>query len=280
MKGVPQHWRSPLPHFWIGRKTNILPQLLESIEYRENEAETIAPRRFKPGELTAALKLYITLVLMAHDEKQERNAGKGCVKTTYEEFILYLKLSRPMVARGLRILEDFGAIERIGIKPLIYRVRGLDGSITAEWQGYAWLPKGHLFGDRRRNSAKPIMLANYPIRGASAAHGLALYLLLVSVTQRNSNVSLITYSKMNERLGLTNHQLRRAIDLLVNQELIWVLRVTTQEAFEALGLAVPEVVLKGAPNAYLIRGLRGRSYNGRVNTLDDYYELAKGNQGL
>lgn len=276
MKGVPSYWRSPLPHYWVGKKINSLAHLIYKARDKKIEGEVVSQKELTPGDLVAALKIYICLVLQSHDKKQEQNVGKGKVRTTYEELILYLGLTRPMVARGLRVLENHGAVERVGTKPLIYRIKGSDQDVADEWMGFTWLPKGYIWGSKDRKSKRLVILSGYPNRGAAAAHGLALYLLLVSVAQRNSNVALITYGKMSSRLGLSNQEIRAAIDLLVNHGFISVLRAIDSQTFEALGLTVPEEILSGSPNAYLIKGLRARAYNENVNTLRDYDALSKG----
>ena len=123
MKGVPSYWRSPLPHYWIGKKVNSLAHLIYKARDTKIEGEVVSQKELTPGDLVAALKIYICLVLQSHDKKQEQHVGKGMVRTTYEELILYLGLTRPMVARGLRILENYGAVERMGTKQLVYRIK-------------------------------------------------------------------------------------------------------------------------------------------------------------
>jgi hypothetical protein len=229
------------------------------------------------GEVIAALKIYIALVAMADDKKQVRNVGKYCLRTTYEEIQLYLKLSRAMVRQGLRLLEATNALERLGFKPLVYRIKGLDENRKDEWKGHVKLPKGHLFGARRYSSANPIMLADYPSRGVTAMNGLVLYLLLLSVCQRDNNVALISYSRIDERTGIYGKRLRKALDVLINHDLISVLRLNDESTYEAFGLQIAGSELVGTPNAYLIKGIRGRKYNERVNTMEDYvsHRLAK-----
>lgn len=276
MSGVPRDWYSPLPQYWIGKSNDNLKGLINRADPNYEPFLGSGLPGLTSGEVIAAFKIYICLVLMAHDKKQEKNVGKNKVRTTYEEIQLYLKISRSMVSRGLKLLEQTHAIERTGYKPLVYRVCGLEKERDGEWKGFVSIPKGHLFGHRRNSSAEPIMLSEYPNRGAAAMNGLALYLLLVSVTQRDSNVALITYAKIQERIGLSNREIRKALDLLINHDLLSVLRVTNETTFEVLGLEVAPNILLGSPNAYLIKGLKGRRYNERVNTLEDYVARSLG----
>ena len=111
-------------------------------------------------------------------------------------------------------------------------------------------------------------------------NGLVLYLLLLSVCQRNTNVSLIAYDRIQERIGLGSQEVRQALDVLINHDLISVLRVTNESTLEAFGLPMPAKALAGSPNVYLIKGLKGRKYNERVNTLEDYAALTVSHQAM
>jgi hypothetical protein len=257
---------SPLPRHWLGKTGHSPWQLAKAAQ-----PPYITDLSWQPttGEVTAALKIYITLIAMVDDEKQTRNVGANCLRTTYEELQLYLKLSRALIREGLKLLEATDAIARLGYKPLVYRVKGLDQKNKEEWRGHVKLPKGHLFGMRRYSSANPIMLADYPTRGMAAMNGLVIYLLLLSVVQRNNNVALISYDRVYERTGIRSKNLRKALDLLINHDLITVLRLNNESTFEAFGLPVTDAELRGTPSVYLPKGLKGRKYNERVNTLEE-----------
>lgn len=275
---------SPIPRYWLG-KVGGSPWALASVT-RVKRWELLLGlplplgllRKPTAGDVIAALKIYIALVAMADDKKQERNAGKHCLRTTYEEIQLYLTLSRAKVCEGLKLLEAADAIERLGYKPLVYRIKGLDPQRPEEWKGHVKLPKGHLFGMRRFLSNHPIMLAEYPSRGQTAMNGLVIYLLLLSVCQRDTNISVISYDRMMERTGLSSKDIRQAIDVLINHDLISVLRITDESTLEAFGLPMPAQALKGTPNVYLIKGVKGRKYNERINTLEDYAKLTANHQ--
>ncbi len=271
---------SPIPRHWLGKVGHSPWALARASLCDPFLFPTGLAWRPTTGGVIAALKIYIALVAMADDKKQERNVGKHCLRTTYEEIQLYLKLSRALVREGLKLLEATDALERLGYKPLVYRIKGLDPERPDEWKGHVKLPKGHLFGLRRYSSANPIMLAEYPSRGKMAMNGLVLYLLLLSVCQRNTNVSLIAYDRIQERIGLGSQEVRQALDVLINHDLISVLRVTNESTLEAFGLPMPAKALAGSPNVYLIKGLKGRKYNERVNTLEDYAALTVSHQAM
>lgn len=275
--GLKEDRFSPIPRYWLSQSPWTLVRAAKIDPFL---CPTGLSWRPTAGAVIAALKIYITLVAMADDKKQERNVGKHCLRTTYEEIQLYLKLSRAMVCEGLKLLEHTDAIERLGHKPLVYRVKGLDQGRPDEWKGHAKLPKGHLYGLRRYSSANPIMLAEYPSRGRAAMHGLALYLLLLSVCQRDTNVALISYKRIQERTGFHSLEVRQALDVLINQNLITVLRVSDEATFEAFGLPMPGQSLAGTPNVYLIKGLKGRKYNERINTLQDYVNQTVSHQAM
>ncbi len=272
---------SPIPRYWLGLTGHSPPwSLARATKHHPFLYPTGLPWRPTTGGVIAALKIYIALVAMADDKKQERNVGKHCLRTTYEEIQLYLKLSRALVCEGLKLLEATDALERLGYKPLVYRIKGLDRERADEWKGHVKLPKGHLFGLRRFSSNNPpIMLSEYPSRGKAAMNGLVLYLLLLSVCQRHTNVALIAYDRIEERTGLGSQEVRQALDVLINHDLISVLRVSNESTLEAFGLPMPAKALAGTPNVYLIKGLKGgRKYNERINTLEDYARLTASHQ--
>jgi hypothetical protein len=257
---------SPLPRHWLGKEGHSPWQLAKATQFPYKSDLSWQPTT---GEVTAALKIYITLVTMVDDEKQTRNVGANCLRTTYEELQLYLKLSRALIREGLKLLEATDAIERLGYKPLVYRVKGLDKNNKEGSGGHVKLPKGHLLGMRRYSSANPIMLADYPTRGVAAMNGLVIYLLLLSVVQRNDNIALISYDRVLQRTEIHGKHLRKALDLLINHDLVTVLRLNNESTFESFGLPVTDTELRGTPNAYLLKGIKGRKYNERVNTLED-----------
>tara|TARA_R110001599_G_scaffold70304_2_gene197314 strand:+ start:2492 stop:3349 length:858 start_codon:yes stop_codon:yes gene_type:complete len=260
---------SPLPRHWLSMDGPSPWWLAKTARRTIPVYPPIFPDPPTAGAVTAALKIYIALVAMADDDNQRKRVGRYAVKTTYEEIQQYLKLSRAMVREGLKLLEQCHAIERTGHKPLVYKITGLDRNTEEGAKGFVKLPKGHLYGNRRQSSTLPITLANYPTRGVDAMNGLALYLLLLSVVQRDNNVAMISYERIKERTDMSSKQIRQGLDLLVNHNLISVLRLNNEETFEAFGMPVPETILRGTPNAYLIKGLKGREYNQRVNTLDE-----------
>ncbi len=109
-------------------------------------------------------------------------------------------------------------------------------------------------------------------------NGLVIYLLLLSVCQRDTNVAVISYDRMIERTGISSKGIRQAIDTLINHDLISVLRITNESTLEAFGLPMPAQALKGTPNVYLIKGVKGRKYNERINTLENYAMLTTSQQ--
>lgn len=263
---------SPLPRYWVS-KDGPSPWWLAIIARGEFP---LLPKNFlkhtpTTGAVTAALKIYIVFVSMADDDVQRKRVGRYCVKTTYEEIQGYLKLSRAMVRQGLGLLEETEAIERLAYKPLVYRIRGLDRDSEEGQAGHVKLPKGHLYGLRRHARANPILLAEFPTRGPAAMNGLALYLLLLSVVRRDNNIALISYDRIGERTRMSSKQIRQGLDLLINHDLISVLRLNNESTFEAFGLPVPIAARRGTSNVYLIKGLKGRAYNERVNTLNEMW---------
>ncbi|ENO17113.1 hypothetical protein J057_00569 [Marinobacter nanhaiticus D15-8W] len=255
---------SKMPRNWIAtdRPAYLAHFVGQEIQLEESAKKTL----IASGDVIAALKIYMLLVAMADDVKQQKHVGEGRVRTTYDEIGLYLKLSRAKIRNGLALLEWSNAIIRLEKKPLLYELSNYHP------KNFYKLPKGQLYG--YRPSSEPIALARFPNRGVFAMRALVLYLLILSVCQRDNNVSLILYSTMADRTGIPQNGIRQAIDHLVNHQMISVIRVTNEETLEAFGIPIL-IKGKGSPNAYLIHGLKGKAYQDRVNTMTNWLEAAK-----
>lgn len=267
-----------LPRYWVnqGGASKLARMASQRLAARKIN-RSLEPLLSYPscGAVIAALKLYILFGCMADDKRLSRNVGPGCLKTTYDELQHYLGMSRAMVRQGLALLELHGAVERLEFKPLVYRIPELVKPEGEGWAGVFKIPKGHLFGLRRHSKENPIALADFPNRGQAAMNALVLYLILLSVCQRDDNIAYISYSQMGVRAYLSNNEIRRALDVLINGDLISVLRVTNEATFEALGLPTQGRRFQGAPNVYLLKGIHSRrGYNQRINTPEDYKRVS------
>lgn len=80
MSGVPKDWYSPLPHFWIGKSNDNLKGLMSRADANYSPVLVCGLPGLTSGEVIAALKIYICLVLMAHDKSKRRTL----VRTGYE----------------------------------------------------------------------------------------------------------------------------------------------------------------------------------------------------
>ena len=218
------------------------------------------------GVVIAALKLYLALVMLADDKKQEMLWGEGRLAVTFDKLMESLNISRPMVSQAKKLLIEHNAICATKNKPTIYTLEGYSK------KSFVKLPKATLYNGKL-NSIQIYKLAHFPVRGQAAKNALAIYILFLTVIQRGTNIAYIHYETISERLEMFSNKIRPALDLLISHGFISILRGTDTEIFTTLGLQAPPDD-RPAPNLYLIHGL-GRGHINRINTLDEVKSTTK-----
>lgn len=177
----------------------------------------------KTGENIAALKCIMALstVINFHSRKCQKSLSD------LEEMT---GLSRPMVAKGIKRLEELMIIEvnRSGHSN-IYELKNTDKN-----DKWAKLPV------KRVQKALPEIIN----RGAIVLAALKIYMLLVSIRPNDSQSVPVGYDKITDRTGIQRRHIRPAIDILINHELI---KVTRREKEKEKG--------DGKFNTYTIIGI-------------------------
>ena len=91
------------------------------------------------GVNAQALKLYITMALMANFKPNSEFSTAGCAAISYSEFEEIAGGSRTLIANGIRMLEGRGLVDRdTHPKTHVYRLQHYAD------RGYAQLPKRHI----------------------------------------------------------------------------------------------------------------------------------------
>lgn len=190
---VAAEW-AKLPSRWIIRDKGL---------YEFSVAET--------GRNIAALKVYIAITLFSNfaPNPQFKNAGFSCV--TYDDLSELTGLSRAMVSQGIGCLED---------RQLLRAHRSNGGNVYelldySEPPGWAKLPKRHILVRQL-----PSVLAHLQNRGRLALESLKLYLLIAAFRDSKSDLTLISYEKIAEYTNIPRPHIRKAIDSLINHDLV------------------------------------------------------------
>lgn len=167
----------------------------------------------RKSDYIAALIVYMVLVQYSQIN-EDYSLGVGHTKITFDTFQEITQLSRSKISNGIKILIDMQLIGRSGAKNKTYRI--LD---FIENRGWAKFPSKHLFDD----SFKTISIfKDFYLRKKNELNTLKLYLLFVAFRDRKLNHAIISYDKIQEYSGIPRSEIRPAISLLTNLNLIHV----------------------------------------------------------
>lgn len=148
----------------------------------------------------SALKCYLALSLYMDFYKQLTN------KTTYELSDI-TNMSRPIIYKGLRKLEELNMITTNKLEHKhTYILNNID-----EDEGWAKLPRKQMLAALKE-------MNNY--RNRSTLWALKVYIYLLSIRNNTSSCAQAGYEKITRNTHIQSVQVRPAIDILINHNLI------------------------------------------------------------
>lgn len=153
------------------------------------------------GNAIAALILYIALVHKANDRKQD-DPAYGFAESTYDELMDITYLSRAMIARGLKQLEDCKLIGHV----LVGRRKRYE--IKYNDRPWGKLPKQYF---EQKN-----IFAKFQHRNRTELIALKLYLLFIAFRSEKLNAAVISYPKIHAYTGISENVIRSGLSSLVN----------------------------------------------------------------
>lgn len=162
------------------------------------------------------------------------------VIATYDQLADMTLLSREMIAKGLKLLRELGAITstRDG-NGCIHELLGID---IAGWCG---LPQGHLLDGtivlRRLAGMREAL------KRRSSLDAMKLYMLLLAFRDNTSNIARVGYAVIREYTGMRREEISTAVQLLQGAQLC---RLAIDEE-------VPLRKGQHKHNRYIITGLSG-----------------------
>jgi hypothetical protein len=194
--------------------------------------------------------LYIAIVHDVNSEPNREFSEAGYARLSYGDFEKTVRLSRAKIAAGLKILETLGIVKiNREEKTSVYQLVGYNPK-----EKWAKLPYRHFYHD---GCIK--VFGEFHLRKKTELNALKIYLLLVAFRDNDSNFAIITYEKIRHYTGILENDIRSALSLLVNMNLVHVDRAS--EVME-----VEQSWTMKTKNMYRIIGLRGRHLG---NTSDD-----------
>ena len=163
----------------------------------------------------AALMLYIAIAHHANRKINDEFSTIGCAKLSYSKLEEITSLSRAKIAGGLKILQSNGLIQKnILQKTNIFKITNYEKK-----GGWAKLPAKTMYTESLKN-IRPFI--EFKLRQKHELNALKLYLLLVALRDNNRNLATPKYETISAYTGILRGNIRSAISLLVNLNMIHV----------------------------------------------------------
>ena len=163
----------------------------------------------------AALMLYIVLVHYATEEPSTRWAEPGISELTYTQLAMITGLSRAKIAGGLKILIDLNVIRKVNEgRNNAFKISNIENK-----GGWAKLPAKGLYAD---NLTKIPAFHACHLRHKNELNAMKLYLIILALRSNEKNFAIASYDKLSEYTGIPRNQIKPAISLLINLDLVHV----------------------------------------------------------
>lgn len=199
------HWNK-LPNWWVQED-------LSSLKEFKAGSET--------GNSVASLKC-----LLAICSDNVFKPGKPLISvTTYDYIEEVAGISRPMIKKALKKLDELNIIEieenELNLKTKIYRFNEFGG-------GWAKVPRLKILNN----------LKNIQTRGKAPLSALKIYITLLTFRSHKTRRTTIGHDRIRTYTGLQGNEIRMGLDILVNHGFI---HITQQEdrkgnVYELLGI--------------------------------------------
>lgn len=229
-----------------------LPALGQTIPHPSGVGELVGLSylrwRQHKGSATAAIMVLFALAIKSNLDQKVLGPRVGSqVVATYEDLITLTNLSRRPISQGLKILRELGAITTIkNGNGCIHTLVGIDTPGK-----YCALPQEHLLdGQTVMRRLKGLHTA---IKNRSSLDAMKLYMLLLALREKKSNVARASYSTIREYTGMRKEEISLAVQLLQGALLI---RLARDEE-------VPLASGQHRHNRYIFIGLSGE--NPKIN---------------
>lgn len=189
---------------------------------------------------TAGLIVLLALsILLNQSQRGGQNANVNQVLASYTELEEMTGLSRLLISRSLRLLEELQAINTVRIgNACAYELIGVERN-----GGWCSAPQEHLLAGtaylRKLNGIRETL------RRPSSLYAMKLYILLLVFRDRRSNVTRISYEKISAYTGMRREDISVA----------WQIIAALQLGYLADDNEIPLKSGERSHNRYRVRGL-------------------------
>lgn len=212
----------------------------EKNEPSENRGLRAISWRNQKSTGAAGLMVLLALsILLNQSQRGRQNTNTNLVIASYTELEEITGLSRLLISRSLRLLEELQAISTVRIgNACAYELLG-----TERNGGWCSAPQEHLLdGTSYLRKLKGI---RETLRRPSSLYAMKLYILLLVFRDRRSNVTRISYEKISEYTGMRREDISVA----------WQIIAALQLGYLADDNEVPLRSGERTHNRYRVRGL-------------------------
>jgi hypothetical protein len=227
-----------MPSFWLRDQSSLL---LPAMRWT-------GPQK---ADQIAALMLYMVLVHHANDKPNAISPEIGTCSMTYTQLSDVTGLSRAKVAGGLKVLLSLGVILAVGAgRNNVFKITNFENR-----GGWGKLPaKGVYSKDLRKVEA----FHAFHLRTKNELNALKVYLMIVALREDATNFAKVGYAKLSSYTGIHRNELKSAISLLINLNLVQV----DSGASDVNQYATVNMYRPCHLEAYKHRGTVGRSLAG------------------
>lgn len=173
------------------------------------------------GSGTAAIMLLFALTILSNRGQMKTGLRtSNWVIASYDELEESTLLSREMIAKGLKLLRELGAItsRREGNR-CAYELQGID--TDGSWCA---LPQAHL--EQSTKTLRLLAGLRETIKRRTPLDAMKLYMLFLAFRERKSNAASLSYERIREYTGLRREQISIAVQMLVAAGLC---RISTED---------------------------------------------------
>lgn len=166
------------------------------------------------GGATAAIMLLFALATMSNlAQKSHGLRTDNRVVVTYDDLARMTELSRALIAKGLKLLQELGAITvaRIG-NGCVYELVGIEAP-----KNWCALPQGYLLANSDHLSR--LKGIHEHLKRPTSLHAMKLYMLLLAFRDNHSNVARMSYGLIGEYTGMRTAEISVAVQILIGAQL-------------------------------------------------------------
>jgi hypothetical protein len=158
------------------------------------------------GEGADALAALMALLVIAHHTDKE----SGIARLTWDDLALCTGVSRAKLAAGLSILETRQLVQREPAGRSTFRLMNFG-------EGHVWakVPAKPLYSESGLRA-----FHGFTLRNRAELDAMKLYLLFAARRDVRQNITLLSYPMIEEYCGVSHHNIKAAVSLLIVQGMV------------------------------------------------------------